>query len=573
MVLISVESRKGGVGKTTAALSLADVLLRRGYEVLMVDLDIIGTSIDKRFFTANKETIHEVSRNAKAVNLLRLFKQLFMAGHNVPAFAPVAEAGTNYLTFEKGKCNIIGSNIYEKKEDAFYKKKKDQLKNEDDVKLIEDPRILYDSFHAYWILEMVKEIAKSFCLAIGKESKVAVILDNSPGFSSIEKVVNDYLTNIGPEKGKLLMVATIDPQDMDACRQSMASIEKLFDDKLAAGNYYHSMMEEGRGEERDSDAFNAVWNSLCASNGRLPEYYASMHERHPIFANILVNKVPRIIHDKLYRKGILKMNQEEAAPFLNHLLYFFSNPLLCDMEIIHPINLSETGNKFFLSCDIAKIASDEEKYQGLIDFLKNAGLTGFFNKEWSPMYPFKKILDYLKEQEVLKEKGSWQIPYPDLPLRQVADITEKELETVCRFVLDNLVETASLKDILDEVVAFVKRKMRETGSGERIDFHPDTPAFAEWDEFVVHYGLAFYRLYEYEKYCSLINSLAKYCLENVERMETLDKDAIDKRITELFEGERKVENESGELAGLLANHRNARELNEAVERIVKSWEL
>ena len=39
METISFINRKGGVGKTTATLSIASGLHRRGYKVLMVDLD------------------------------------------------------------------------------------------------------------------------------------------------------------------------------------------------------------------------------------------------------------------------------------------------------------------------------------------------------------------------------------------------------------------------------------------------------------------------------------------------------------------------------------------------------
>lgn len=41
----SVESRKGGIGKTTVALNLGRCLLNTGYKVLLLDCDIIGTSI------------------------------------------------------------------------------------------------------------------------------------------------------------------------------------------------------------------------------------------------------------------------------------------------------------------------------------------------------------------------------------------------------------------------------------------------------------------------------------------------------------------------------------------------
>jgi cellulose biosynthesis protein BcsQ len=43
-LMISVESRKGGVGKTTAALCLARTLLRRGFSVLVLDMDVTGTN-------------------------------------------------------------------------------------------------------------------------------------------------------------------------------------------------------------------------------------------------------------------------------------------------------------------------------------------------------------------------------------------------------------------------------------------------------------------------------------------------------------------------------------------------
>jgi len=43
--VISVESRKGKVGKTTAALNLSYLLSKQGYSFLLLDIDITGTSI------------------------------------------------------------------------------------------------------------------------------------------------------------------------------------------------------------------------------------------------------------------------------------------------------------------------------------------------------------------------------------------------------------------------------------------------------------------------------------------------------------------------------------------------
>ena len=112
MVYISIESRKGGVGKTTVALSLAETLLENDYQVLMLDLDIVGTKMDSTFLKENSASIHEVSIQNKPVNLLRLFKEVYMTGKNIPAFSENKEE-SNRLTFEYGKCNYFESDIYE----------------------------------------------------------------------------------------------------------------------------------------------------------------------------------------------------------------------------------------------------------------------------------------------------------------------------------------------------------------------------------------------------------------------------------------------------------------------------
>ena len=43
--VFSIESRKGGVGKTTMALNLAKALIAKGYKVLYLDCDISGTPV------------------------------------------------------------------------------------------------------------------------------------------------------------------------------------------------------------------------------------------------------------------------------------------------------------------------------------------------------------------------------------------------------------------------------------------------------------------------------------------------------------------------------------------------
>ena len=79
--LISVESRKGGVGKTTAALNLG-YLLKDKYNVLILDVDITGTSIsairDSRFWRDDAYLLKGTDGNT--MNLLQYFTESFLNG-------------------------------------------------------------------------------------------------------------------------------------------------------------------------------------------------------------------------------------------------------------------------------------------------------------------------------------------------------------------------------------------------------------------------------------------------------------------------------------------------------------
>lgn len=64
MVTIAIANQKGGVGKTTTAVNLADGLARRGHETLLVDLDAQGNATS--IFSdppAREESVHELFRS------------------------------------------------------------------------------------------------------------------------------------------------------------------------------------------------------------------------------------------------------------------------------------------------------------------------------------------------------------------------------------------------------------------------------------------------------------------------------------------------------------------------------
>ena len=94
-LIVSVESRKGGVGKTTAALCLGRLLKQRGYAVLVLDLDVTGTNAadiaDSPFWAKDIHTVRDsagiVSEGRPPpVNLLTMFERCFMSGQRCPTW-------------------------------------------------------------------------------------------------------------------------------------------------------------------------------------------------------------------------------------------------------------------------------------------------------------------------------------------------------------------------------------------------------------------------------------------------------------------------------------------------------
>lgn len=556
MIYISIESRKGGVGKTTVSLSIAEILIQKGYHVLLVDMDIVGTRIDNTFLNANKDKIHVVTRNGKTVNLIELFKTIFMVGKKIPAFEHEDSTSNNCLTFQQGKCNIVGSNIYGEKTGAG---------------LLEDPRILYDAIHSYWLLELVKGLAQSFATAVGVNEKVAIILDNSPGYSSLEKVSNDYLTDLGPERGKILFVSTMDPQDLAACKQSLAFVQELYKDKVAACKYYWD--HKNRGSKIKSEAFDSIWNSLCASDGKEPVYYSEVHDVQPTFASILVNKVPRNIYEQLYIKKLLDRQKEPAVPFLNHMLYFFSNQLLEENGIQHRISLGFKTSDYCLSGKVESMKEDDEKYQKLRTFAKEYGLRDFFREEWAPQFPFKSLIDYFRDQEILKDVHVRELTFKDLRSHDMQNRIDSEVQTVKNFILNNLSPTSKLLRQLDAISEYITKILRSAEGQNEIVFLPESNKFVSEEKFVVLFGLAVYSLHNYETACGILNELIKVCLEDINEMETLDLDDIDRRVTDIMEGRRMGIHLEEEMEKYFTSHKNARELEAVIDQTIKSWGL
>jgi cellulose biosynthesis protein BcsQ len=212
--VISIESRKGGVGKTTAALNLSRLLAkRRQYAVLFLDVDITGTniadSLNSPFWENYTKALspHGNREHGAKLNLLELFDKHFMIGKNIYEFS-VGKNVTGKCTVDLNSINIIGSQIYGDEND----------KKNGNHYCICSPSILFDELHSFWFVAFLKELSANFTRIVGKKGKHAVIvIDNSPGFVGISPVIHQWLTDIGPERGKFLTVSTLDEQDLISC--------------------------------------------------------------------------------------------------------------------------------------------------------------------------------------------------------------------------------------------------------------------------------------------------------------------------------------------------------------------
>lgn len=274
--IYSIESRKGGVGKTTIALNLAKILVSKEYDVLFIDCDITGTPITYAAMHSVywKKLVKPSFCDGTSYNLIEYFKNYCLKGEYVEGDI------VNKLEYEKGKIHLIGSEIYDGK-----------------GKLIIDPRNLLDDLHSFWFVEMIKEIITLFC-RISEKSQKAIILDNSPGYVGIGKSIREWLTSVGPKRANFVLVSSLDEQDIESTISSATEIKMLMMAKWEIVQHFFS----------DSKDVSKI-QKLLAQNRELSNFYYSLfHEKQSMsdsnvkcnirnFLKVIINKVPEGFKD------------------------------------------------------------------------------------------------------------------------------------------------------------------------------------------------------------------------------------------------------------------------------------
>jgi len=302
--VISVESRKGGVGKTTAALNLAKLFADRGYTVLFLDADITGTnvgySIKSPFW---KDIINVFKEKDAPENLLEWFERKFMCGLHLPEFTKKVDPE---------KINIIGSQVFEER--------KPEKNNKQATKkgLICSPSILFDKLHSFWFIEFLKMICKEF--AYHSERNSVIIIDNSPGFVGIAPAIHEWLTDMGPERGKFLTVSSLDEQDIASCCHAVNNIHRTLLNKIETAHIFENMRSD---KDCSIDPeYHAFFLRLLeeyeedkSKNRKTPKelrFYISGQwkktkylEKPSSYQNWILNRVPREV-----KKGLFQYNAD-----------------------------------------------------------------------------------------------------------------------------------------------------------------------------------------------------------------------------------------------------------------------
>lgn len=207
--VFSIESRKGGVGKTTMALNLAKALIAKGYKVLYLDCDISGTPVSvatehSMYWNQYANAMHE--EDGGPSNLLKIFRTKYQTAE------VDGDKIIDCFEIDEKKINLIESDIYD-----------------EERRLIIDPRSLMDEMTSYWLLNMIKQISDSFAKRSTRKS--AIVIDNSPGYVGLAKSIRDWMTSMGPEFSHFLLVSSLDEQDFSSVISSAEEIYHLMQSK------------------------------------------------------------------------------------------------------------------------------------------------------------------------------------------------------------------------------------------------------------------------------------------------------------------------------------------------------
>lgn len=328
--VISVESRKGGVGKTTAALNLASILLEKKHAVLFLDLDFTGTNTadvveDSYYWKNTVNVIKTEGKKKSSVNLLSEFNS-YLAG---------IEPAKWINQYRANKVNLIGSQIFD-----------------EDQKTIINPSFLLDEIYLAWLKEYLEQIINKF-IGITKVERnfQTIIFDNSPGFIGLANLIHEWLIELGPKIGKFIFLSSLDKQDIKACANTMLSLNQDYQNVYKAVKAYRDAKESNK--ELQLDEENSIQkdffmkmisheNHSASSLQSMEIYQKDLSSVNQLIVNptgyqcILINKIP----DPGFMYELVKKINSDFLKQLDTYEISVNNLILVDKTIDDNFNFS-----------------------------------------------------------------------------------------------------------------------------------------------------------------------------------------------------------------------------------------
>lgn len=455
--VFSIESRKGGVGKSTMALNLSLSLISKGYKVLYLDCDISGTPISSasKHSVFWKNNVNVMEQEGKACNLLELYKYHYV-NYKMDAGAII-----DMLNYDPSKINIISSDIYG-----------------EDGKLLMDPRELTAELSSYWILEMIQNLSSSF--AALDDRSTAIVIDNSPGYVGLGKSIRDWMTDLGPEISHFLIVSSIDEQDVEAVISSAVEID---------------MLMQAKNQIREKGAETQNLESLMSSDASIGRFYYTILDNNTKRVNddvtdvtkyisIVFNKVPEDcleaglayklpVSDDQYNQMVHSLIEVDENGFPVNVIGYdkiISQQFISSKIAILGSNISYSSwterisKRISYADDLEKetdklqiIKNLDRSYKGLMNDLKKNGFAGL-SKTFANNNAMSFVLSEINARVKDLSKTTFkkiQLPDDDLFIDQMREFNHT--------AIDDLIRDKSLEDYSSYLLSLIQELDRLTG--------------------------------------------------------------------------------------------------------------
>jgi hypothetical protein len=234
---ISVHSKKGGVGKTTVALNIANLLLKKENIVLLFDLDITGTTLTNSWKSVYWEDKVNFVKSGESNNVVSLYFHKYLNNTSNKFDVPLYDFEK---TISEDKINIITSQL-------------NDVSN-GNGNLLFEPNEFFDILHSTWFLEYIEEICNAIQTKNPKK-QLYVVFDNSPGYVALSPYIIKWLTDLGPLRGYFATVSSIDIQDIESCLELIKRINDQYASKYSTAEYYN-LLEHSTDEEMIAEPTN-----------------------------------------------------------------------------------------------------------------------------------------------------------------------------------------------------------------------------------------------------------------------------------------------------------------------------